>query len=644
MITRNRTRYIIDFCILILFLASLVWAFRFPVRQELSVEMYYRNAPEGILSQLFWGTDGNLSAENCSDGQRDGNIVLFSLPQSPRELKMLRIDPSNTEEVYSITRISFLLNGEYFRAMNADEILEKFVPVNADLTLSGEELIITSKSADSGLLIDSDELNASAVEASDALRARQIRQRCFSLLFLSAALIALVHCAPSLRRYFISLFSRDECGRFDWFSLIATAVMAGALLVVLVIGLGSELGLHPDEWDVKACLDYGMTHFLPPDMRDPAVANTYSGYGYTKLENYTWYFFLAGKIALLFRTLFYSLPYYRIPNLLLFAALAILFARNIRRKNWLMAALGICVQAWYIFSYTTADALDFFLAFFAVYLLSSEDSLLFRAVDTVKLTGKSIPGFLLLGFLFGMIALGKPNYLSILALVFFVLLFRLIRQKNPEQKKALWRNYFLILGIFAAVFLFRAGFDLYHYGTQKAAVKEAVAIEHAHEDKNPATPVEEQNPSWHMMSRGATLQDFFDENPEWFSMSYKSFCGLIQDTDTGLWYYACMGFFYAVLLAGIACFAFRYGDFWTKLEFLVGILLMAGGVAASVINSYVIDSQAQGRYLLPLILIAGYLASRTPRLFEKWYFRLLLAAAGVFSVGYFGLVGVPLFL
>ena len=48
--------------------------------------------------------------------------------------------------------------------------------------------------------------------------------------------------------------------------------------------------------------------------------------------------------------------------------------------------------------------------------------------------------------------------------------------------------------------------------------------------------------------------------------------------------------------------------------------------------------------LLPLILIAGYLASRTPRLFEKWYFRLLLAAAGVFSVGYFGLVGVPLFL
>ena len=640
----DKFRYGLDLGILILFLLSLIWAFRFPTRQELSVEMYYRNAPEGILSQLFWGEDGQLSAQNCSDGQREGNIVLFSLPQSPQEMKLLRIDPSNTADVYSITRISFLLNGEYFRRIDADEIPEKFVPVNATLSLSGEELVVTPQNTDSGLLIDSDELQADALEASRLLRARQVRQRCAALLFLAAALIALVHCAAPLWRFIVSFFSRDEKGRFDWFSLIAAAVMTGALLVVAVIGLGSELGIHPDEWDVKACLDYGMTHFLPPDMRDPAVANTYSGYGYTKLENYTWYFFLAGKAALLFRWLFYSLPYYRIPNLLLFAALAVFFVKNIRREKWLMAALGICVQAWYIFSYTTADALDFFLAFFAVYLLACKDSLLYRTADALRPTKKTIPGFLALGVLFGMIALGKPNYLSILALVFFVLVFRLIRQKDPERKKALWRNYFLIVGIFAAVFLFRTSFDLYHYGMQKAEVKEAVAIEHAHEDKNPATPVQEQNPSWHMMARGATLQDFFAENPEWFSMSYKSFCGLIQDTGTDFWYYACMGFFYTALLSGIAWFSLRYGDLWTKLEFLTGLLLMAGGVAASVINSYVIDSQAQGRYLLPLILIAGYLASRTPRLFKKWYFRLLLAAAGVFSVGYFGLVGVPLFL
>ena len=106
-----------------------------------------------------------------------------------------------------------------------------------------------------------------------------------------------------------------------WFALMATAVMGGACLVVFLIGMFSDLGLHPDEWDVKACLDYGMTHFFPPHMLDPEVAGTYSGYGYTKLENYTWYFFLAGKVALLFKTLFYGIAYYRIPNLILFGVL-----------------------------------------------------------------------------------------------------------------------------------------------------------------------------------------------------------------------------------------------------------------------------------------------------------------------------------
>ena len=130
-------------------------------------------------------------------------------------------------------------------------------------------------------------------------------------------------------------------------------MIAGALLVVCIIGLFSALGLHPDEWDVKACLDYGMTHFLPPDMRDPAVAQTYSGYGYTKLENYTWYFYLAGKIALLFKTMFCSLAYYRVPNLLLFAALAFYFVRNIRQKNWLMVALESASSPGTFFPYTT---------------------------------------------------------------------------------------------------------------------------------------------------------------------------------------------------------------------------------------------------------------------------------------------------
>lgn len=638
-------KWFADLCILFLFLISFLWFYHAPVKQELSVELQYGSADEGILSQLFWGENGALSAENCSDGLRTGSVVVFDLPQSPRELRMLRIDPSNTDSVYSVSRIIFRLNEEEFYSMDAKKIMESFSPVNASYSLSGEELVITPSNTDSGLFIDSQQLTERAAAASDSLRALQIRQRFFSLLLSAILLMLLVHFAIPLKNWLISLFSREESGRFDFLTLFATAVMAGALLVVVVIGLFSDLGLHPDEWDVKSCLDYGMTHFLPPDMRDPEVAGTYSGYGYTKLDNYTWYFFLAGKIALLFQKMFYSIRYYRVPNILLFAALALFFVRNVKKKPWLMIASGICVQAWYIFSYTTADALDFFLSLLAIYELAEKDSLLHRTVCAEKLTRRSLPGFLLLGILFGMIALGKPNYLAVLALLFFALLYRLIREKDRGIRKNLWRNYWLIVGVFLIVFAARASFDLAHYGFDKASVEEEMSLLYSDPDKNPATPIEEQSPSYHMMSKGATLADFFAENPEWFSMSYKSFCGISALSDTNVWYYIIMGLLYAAIFLGIGAATFRQADnFWGRIEFVTGFLLMAGGLIASVANSYLIDSQAQGRYLLPMVLIAGYLASRTPQLFEKRFYRALLIAAGVLSVAYFGLIGVPMFL
>lgn len=644
--TMTKRERIVQLCILLLFFLSLPGIYFSPTRQDLSIEMYYRKADEGICAQLFWGENGELSADHCSDGKRDGRLVSFDLRQSPSELKLLRIDPSNTEAPYSISQIAFCLNGEEFKVFRALEISGSFTPVNATAVLSDdkEELILTPTNADSGLLIDSSELTAAALSAAAKLRELQVRQRFFFALFFTAALMLLVHCAGPLKKYIGSLFQKEN-GHRDWLTLFATAVMAGALFIVIVIGLFSELGLHPDEWDVKACLDYGMTHFLPPDMRDPEVAGTYSWYGYTKLDNYTWYFFIAGKVALLFQKLFYALPYYRIPNILLFAAIALIVVRNVKEEKWLMVAFGICVQAWYIFSYTTADALDFFWSFLAVCELSCENSLLYRTVTASKLNRRTLLGLILLGILFGMIALGKPNYLSILALAFFVLVFKLAREKDKAKRGCLWRNYFIIVGIFILTFALRAGFDFIHYGLDKASVEEQMAIQYCSPDKNPLTPVEEQAVSWHMMSKGATLSDFFAENPEWFAMTYKSFCGITQLTDTDTWYYVLMGLLYAGIFISIGIDTFRKRDnFWGRMEFAVGTLLMIGGIVASVLNSYIIDSQAQGRYLLPLILIAGYLASRTPDLFEKKYFRALLIAAGFFSVAFFGLRGVPMFL
>ena len=125
---RKQRRLIPVICILIFFLCSLPWVFLGPIRQDLTVEMYYRQADDGIAAQLFWGENGELSANRCSDGNREGNIVLFSLSQNPEQVKMLRIDPSNTDATYSITHFGFLLNGQRYLEMNAAQILDAFVP------------------------------------------------------------------------------------------------------------------------------------------------------------------------------------------------------------------------------------------------------------------------------------------------------------------------------------------------------------------------------------------------------------------------------------------------------------------------------------------------------------------------------------
>ena len=79
-----------------------------------------------------------------------------------------------------------------------------------------------------------------------------------------------------------------------------------------------------------------------------------------------------------------------------------------------------------------------------------------------------------------------------------------------------------------------------------------------------------------------------------------------------------MGLLYLALFAGIGIATFRQPDnLQGKIRFVICTLLMVGELAASIVNSWLIESMAQGRYLLPCILIAGYLASTVPELFQK---------------------------
>ena len=422
----------------------------------------------------------------------------------------------------------------------------------------------------------------------------------------------------------------------DLFTIICALVLVGAFIVCMGISLFSEFGAHPDEYDVRACMDWAMSHWIWPDMRlqGTGLGDTYSLYGYTKMSNYTIYFLLMSKIAFFFKLFMGAWPYYRVPNLLLALFMLVILLKNINKKNYLMLAFGVCVQAWYIFAYVTADALDFVWAFLAIYLLADENSLLWKAINEVGTIKRSI----FLGLLYGMILLGKPYYYAILVLTFVVLLLNLI-DASKESRKNLWKNYIIILLICASIFAARAGLDFYYYGSNKAEIKAQMMELHANDDKKPSTPIEEQLQSYHAHEKGYPVSFIFENDPQWFVKSYRSYVSARITVSGDDWYY--------ILIAGLYLSIYV----WIGMElcgkknrkknnvilFCTVTCLMAGAVIASIANSYLIDSQPQGRYLLPITLELSYIASKAKRLWNNKIFKGLVIATGCLAVIYFGL-------
>lgn len=426
-----------------------------------------------------------------------------------------------------------------------------------------------------------------------------------------------------------------ERNRFDknkLYDLACKAVILGAFIVVCMISFLSEFGKHPDEYDVRVCLDWCENRFIWPDMRleGEGLGDTYSGYGYTKVCNYTAYFLIFSKISFIFRQFMHVLPYFRIPNLLLMAFMCIYCIRKLDKHRYLMLGFGICVQAWYIYSYVTADAWDFTLAFIGVALLADKQSFLWKTLES---DDRCVFRCILLGLLYGMSMLGKPYYYANLLLVFIVLVYHLIKSEFNNKSKLLVK-YFIIAGVTVAVFLGRFALDLHYYGFDKSEVKAQMEEKWCDYDKNPLTPVDEQVQSWRMMSKGYSLGDMFEMEPRWFLMTFRSFVSARITFEGEEIYFILMAILLAAIYVFLGVHLYRIRDLGI---FICGTCISLAGVAASVIFSYTTEIQPQGRYLLPIVITTCYLGSRARGIFENRWFKALVLSAASLSIIYFGL-------
>jgi hypothetical protein len=209
------------------------------------------------------------------------------------------------------------------------------------------------------------------------------------------------------------------------------SVSAGLVVLTLIAVMAgvSNYNQHPDESVHVNSAKYYIDHNIPPQIGDPAVADTYSPYGMSRLNTGEISYFFAGKFARILGPL--QLPNYlvfRYFNVCLFAFL-LLFALYKKPFRLLFVPLLLSPQIWYIFSYFNSEGFAMVVILLVAYQMAVEESAWNRllAAEGPGCRWWELPGIVVL---LGILLLLKVNFYFFGLFIFLYLLWRLVHKKT----------------------------------------------------------------------------------------------------------------------------------------------------------------------------------------------------------------------
>ena len=379
------------------------------------------------------------------------------------------------------------------------------------------------------------------------------------------------------------------------------------LLIVAMAGISRE-NSHPDEYVHMAAIRYYVDHWLPPQIDDPDIGETFSVYGVSRLNNGEIYYLFAGKFHKFLQSM--HLPEYfslRLFNVLLFG-LIVLYAIRSRHARMVALPFLVSAQIWYIFSYSASDAFALFFAFIAACEAINPESLLHRYL---KGEGAlvALGGTVLLGVLLGIVFLLKVNYLPFVAFFYLVLLAKIFATDEYFwDKKGAVLRLLLVTLVGLAVYGGRVGVDYLVNGADREAKIAEVQERMASPLYKPSTELHKKHISLYRKARGATLERIVTVD-RWFEKVFRSSFGVFGYFTIS----AGEGFYDLVRWSGVFCLAlffaavFRGGGWLGGGLAVVALAIAAALIGKSLHHSWTVDFQAQGRYLFPLLPIIGML-------------------------------------
>lgn len=408
------------------------------------------------------------------------------------------------------------------------------------------------------------------------------------------------------------------------YQLILKLILFVAFVCSLLMALNSKFYAHPDEDVSRLAIDYYMTHWLPPNMNDVSVLGTFSDYGVSRLREMSLYYLVAGKIGWICTTIFHISKYYRMLNVILFGIMIGTFIKKKDDNLWMYIALGITPQLWYLYSYATSDAWDFFWGFWMVYQLVGRNSALQQLLE--KRCTHPCRAILWNAWIFAMLFLGKQNYYLLLLFAFLVLVIKWIYAK--ENKMLNFCKYVIILTCTIAIMIPRTVL-IPHYVNR--TVESETINEHENMHNLTDTPTmggtSRKNMGYTFLD--VALKDGKDIISGLSNSGVGSY-GWLEYHHSYLYGYAIVG------LYGVLAIAMVY--YMIKNKKTAGIIDSVTFCSMPVIVFLMVvyicwrqDFQFQGRYALPLTLIVGYYGMQEKDIYEDKKIRALLIFLGVVS-------------
>lgn len=598
-----------------------------------TVTLTFENDPHGeVVTTVFSGPGENVSGRDDHHRVVVNGVarIFFGDLQYGSHCSLKRIDPLDqhysTGEPLTITGLTVSKNGIQTVDLTGDK-LGTYFTVNSDLELLGEDSFTFLVTGEDSQMLPTEAFQTLCAQTPFAVR----------LLGALGSGILLV-----LAILLVRWFTRTIAGQSLFSKLIFCVLFGGlfaATLMTIFTGFWNPFYLNPDEYHTLSAVNYYFSHFMPPDMRDPAIIDSYAIYGTTRHSEWTLFYFLTAKIGQFFADPIIRVRFFTTVTFCIMAGIAL---KNVK-KNWALSAMLLLTpQVWYLFSYCTSDSLDFFMSFLCMYEVMKKDSMLNRVLDE-PFCKKQLLYMALLGLLFVQPLWGKPTFYVVLIFIFLILLIRLFYTPKTERKVLLYK-YIGILGFTLGIFAIRYMItDFPYYGLfGKYRVYMDMMEQTALPGYKLSTPALERAYSMSFMEKGVTLGELltgFDFNKNLF----RTFAGFFGSYAFGArdWYYMAIAVLYLAILAYLLVQAFRKRDSQTWWEIGAAALSMFIQYALIVYNAWVVDFQPQGRYLLPILFYTAYLIHRADSESQSKVLRILLCLTCLLSLYSFYTVGIP---